>query len=215
MDGIHDLGGRESFGPIDVHEPEEPFHAAWEARLLGIVRGMSRPVPWSIDWFRHVRELIDPADYLTRPYYDQWLQTYAAMMIESGLASVSEIASGRSGTPRRGQPPPAPPQGVAQASTVAVRFDRATGQDPAFHVGERLRAIAFAIPVTPGSPSTCVVGPDGSRPSGVFMSCPTQPRGGGRRAEPLYTVSFAATDLWPEASGRRGPRLCRPLGELP
>ena len=33
MDGIHDLGGRDGYGPIDVNEPPEPFHAPWEARL--------------------------------------------------------------------------------------------------------------------------------------------------------------------------------------
>ena len=43
MDGIHDLGGREGYGPIDVGEPPEPFHAPWEARLLGIVRAFTRP----------------------------------------------------------------------------------------------------------------------------------------------------------------------------
>ena len=26
MDGIHDLGGRQGFGPIQVDEPEEQFH---------------------------------------------------------------------------------------------------------------------------------------------------------------------------------------------
>ena len=53
MDSIHDLGGRQGFGPIDTAEPHEPFHAPWEARLLGIVRAMSRPPPgWTIDWFR-------------------------------------------------------------------------------------------------------------------------------------------------------------------
>jgi nitrile hydratase len=203
MDGIHDLGGRQSFGPIDVHEPDEPFHAAWEARLLGIVRGMSRPVPWSLDWFRHVRELIDPADYLTRPYYDQWLQTYAAMMVESGLASVSEIASGRSDRPIARLPPPAPPQSVVEASAVAVRFDRDTGQVPVFVVGDPVRARTF------GHPGHCrmpqyVRGRTGLIHAirGVHVLPDTNLDGTGA-AEPLYTVSFAAADLWPEAVGRR------------
>jgi nitrile hydratase subunit beta len=33
MDGIHDLGGRQGFGPVDVDEPEEVFHEAWEGRV--------------------------------------------------------------------------------------------------------------------------------------------------------------------------------------
>ena len=63
MDSIHDLGGRQGFGPIDTAEPDEPFHAQWEARLLGIVRAMSRPPPgWTIDRFRFARESIAPVD---------------------------------------------------------------------------------------------------------------------------------------------------------
>src|SRR5215467_9809650 len=84
MDGIHDLGGRQGFGTINVHETEVPFHEPWEARVLGIVRAMSPAADWNIDWFRHCRELIEPVDYLTRPYFDQWLQTYAAMPCELG-----------------------------------------------------------------------------------------------------------------------------------
>ena len=54
MDGIHDLGGRQGYGPIDVNEPPEPFHAPWEARLFGITRAFTRPAMFSIapsaDW---------------------------------------------------------------------------------------------------------------------------------------------------------------------
>ena len=32
MDGIHDLGGRHGFGPIDRHGEDEGFHEAWEGR---------------------------------------------------------------------------------------------------------------------------------------------------------------------------------------
>ena len=91
MDGIHDLGGREGFGPIDVHESEEPFHAPWEPRVLGIVRAITRPLDWNLDWFRHCRELIDPLEYLNASYYDQWLSAYSVMLVNSGLATVGEM----------------------------------------------------------------------------------------------------------------------------
>jgi hypothetical protein len=44
----HDLGGREGFGAIDVHETEVLFHEPWVARVLGIVRAMSPAADWSI-----------------------------------------------------------------------------------------------------------------------------------------------------------------------
>ena len=110
MDGIHDLGGRQGFGPVETREPDEVFHAPWEGRVWGIVRAMTRPADWSIDWFRHCRELIDPVDYLTRPYFDQWVQTYAAMLVNSGAATVEEVASGRSQSTLSGLKPPMPPE---------------------------------------------------------------------------------------------------------
>lgn len=203
MDGIHDLGGREGYGPIDTAEPEEPFHAAWEARLLGIVRAMSRPTPWSIDWFRHVRELIDPADYLTRPYYDQWLQTYAAMMVDSGVASVEELASGQSARGIPGLPPPMAPTQVATAKSATSRFDREASTPPKFAVGDAVRTLRH------GSPGHTRL-PQYARDSvgrvvahrGAHVLPDTNMRGEGR-AEALYTVAFDAGELWPEAADRR------------
>src|SRR5262249_54844134 len=116
MDGIHDLGGREGYGPIDVGEPPEPFHAPWEARLFGIVRGDDRPATFSIDRFRHVRECIDPAEYLARRYYDQWLLAHAVMMVAAGAATIEELATGKSARSLPGLPQPMPPEKVPAAN---------------------------------------------------------------------------------------------------
>lgn len=212
MDGIHDLGGRQGFGPIDVAEPEEPFHEAWEGRLLGIVRGMSRVAPWSIDWFRYVRELIDPVDYLTRPYYDQWLQTYAAMMVNSGVATVDELASGRSAAPIPGLAPPAPPAAVAEAMKNMARFDRKSPAPPRFAVGETVRALGHA-----GFGHTRLPQYARGRRGTVTAShgahvLPDASARGEERAEPLYTVAFAARELWGEAGAPRD-RVCLDLWE--
>ena len=46
-------------------------------------------------------ELILPLDYLSRPYFDQWAQVYAALLINSGLATVAEVATGKAASPAR------------------------------------------------------------------------------------------------------------------
>jgi nitrile hydratase subunit beta len=202
MDGIHDLGGREGFGPIDVHEPQEPFHEPWEARVLGIVRAMSRPADWSIDWFRHCRELIDPVDYLSRPYYDQWLQTYAAMLVNSGVATVEELAAGIATSPAPGLPPPMAPADVAAAKKAVTRFDREAGP-PAFRVGDAVRAHDHGTAGHTRLPAYV------RGRAGRIEAChgahvlPDASARGESRAEPLYTVAFEASALWPEAAGRR------------
>ncbi|MCB1497854.1 MAG: nitrile hydratase subunit beta [Bauldia sp.] len=212
MDGIHDLGGRQGYGPIDVGEPEEPFHEAWEARMLGIVRSMSRVAPWSIDWFRHVRELIEPVDYLTRPYYDQWLQTYAAMMVNSGVATVGELASGKSAAAIPGLAPPMTPDKVAAATRNTARFDRPATEPPRFTVGEAVRARIDANPGHTRLPQY-VRGRRGEvtahHGAHVF---PDASAAGEERPETLYTVCFAATELWPEATAA-GDRVYLDLWE--
>jgi nitrile hydratase subunit beta len=200
MDGIHDLGGRQGFGPIDVNETEEPFHAVWEARLLGIVRAMSRPAPWSIDWFRYVRELIEPVDYLTRPYYDQWLQTYAAMMVNSGMVTVDELARGKAAATIPDLAPPAPPSAVAGAIRNTVRFDRESSARPRFAVDDLVRAQAHATPGHTRLPQYargCLGAVTAFHGAHVLPDASVL---GEERAEPLYTVAFAAMELWPEAT---------------
>ena len=88
MDGVHDLGGRQGFGPILGKHDDEPFHAEWEARAFGMAQSSAGGPGWSIDWFRHCRELIVPRDYLTRAYFDQWLVTLAAQMIDAGYLTI-------------------------------------------------------------------------------------------------------------------------------
>ena len=57
MDGVHDLGGVQGFGPIDIDRDERPFHHDWEARMWGLNEAMTggsrldhrlvAPCPWS------------------------------------------------------------------------------------------------------------------------------------------------------------------------
>ena len=203
MDSIHDLGGRQGFGAVDTGEPHEPFHAAWEARLLGIVRAMSRPPGWTIDRFRLARESIAPVDYLTRPYYDQWLQTYAALLIDSGVATAAEIASGKGGEKFPGLAAPMTAEAVATAKRSMVRFDRPLDRAPRFAVGDRV------VTRRDGAPGHTRLPLYARGRQGIITHhhgahvLPDRNVDGEGYAEPLYTVSFAATELWPDAEGRR------------
>ena len=202
MDGIHDLGGRQGFGAIDVHEPEEPFHEPWEARVRGIVNAISRPSDWSIDWFRHCRELIDPTDYLTRPYFDQWLQTYAAMMVNSGVATVEELASGQAKSSAPDLPPPMTAGDVGKKK-ASKSFEREIDAPSVFTLGDSVRVKSHGVlghtrlPAYARGRRGRIEAYHGAH---IF---PDANAHGEDRAEPLYTVGFDAAELWPEAEGRR------------
>lgn len=203
MDGIHDLGGRQGFGPVAVDEPEEQFHEPWEARVRGMVNAMSRAADWNIDWFRHCRELIEPVDYLSRPYFDQWIQTYAAMLVNSGLASVNELASGKATAPAPGLRPPMSAEQACRTSLGARRFDAPANTAPRFVPGDAVRTLAHGIATHTRLP--CYArGRHGriERHHGAHV-LPDANALGEKRHEHLYTVAFDAAELWPEAQGRR------------
>lgn len=197
MDGIHDLGGKQGFGRVDVAEPEQAFHSDWEERAYAIVRAMKKAPDWTLDKFRFTREQITPVDYLTRPYYDQWLQSYAAMMVASGVASVGEIASGRatSGPAELGAAP-GPGSVAAEQKQAGVTFAR-PAREPAFSVADRVVTKAHAHGGHTRLPSY-VRGHTGSiaHVRGGFIF-PDDSAQGTERAEPLYTVAFRASDIWP------------------
>ena len=202
MDGPHDLGGKQGFGPIAVAEKEEPFHSDWEARMWGIARSVRSVGGWNIDWWRHTRELIEPVDYLSRPYFDQWMQTYAALMVDSGIATVNEIASGRSTSPGPGVAPLAADK-VWKTANQTARFNREDGPKPRFKVGDRVRTRAHGIPTHTRLPAYAR-GRDGTieRYCGNHV-LPDASALGDERAEPLYTVAVDSGELWQEAKGRR------------
>ena len=78
MDGIHDLGGRDGFGPVIV-EPDEPvFHEPWERTARGlIIAVLGRIANPSGGAMRHTIERMDPALYLSTSYYEHWLTASA------------------------------------------------------------------------------------------------------------------------------------------
>ena len=64
MDGTHDLGGRQGFGPVPVDTGDAPFSHDWEWRMWALARaGIAHGI--TIDWFRHGLERMVPADYLS------------------------------------------------------------------------------------------------------------------------------------------------------
>jgi nitrile hydratase len=203
MDGPHDLGGKQGFGPVATDEKEEPFHSDWEARMWAMDHSIRYPPGWNIDWWRHSRELIAPVDYLTRPYFDQWMQTYAALLVDSGIATIGELASGHATTPGPALKPPLGPERVRAAASRKTRYDRESGPAPSFRVGERVRARLHGSPTHTRLPAY-VRGRKGTveRVCGNHLLPDAMSRGE-ERAEPLYTVMFDAGELWPEAKGRK------------
>jgi nitrile hydratase subunit beta len=48
MDAVHDMGGMDGFGKVDVEKNEPVFHASWEGRVLAIQRAMAYARPFAL-----------------------------------------------------------------------------------------------------------------------------------------------------------------------
>ena len=203
MDGVHDLGGREGFGPIQEKDDDKPFHADWEMRAFAIHQASAGGRDWTIDWFRFCRELTPPVDYLTRPYFDQWMTTQAAELIDEGYLTLDEIKAGVSAfTPT----PTAPPATVESARAFVKNpksFVLEAGAPPRFALADTVRCRLDG-----GSGHTRLPGYVRGRAGVVHAhhgghALPDASSRGEQRGEHLYTVRFASADLWPEATGSR------------
>ena len=70
MNGVHDMGGMQGFGPIEREVNEPVFHAPWEGRVITMVLAIAAWGKFGADQRRTVRELIPPAEFLRMSYFE-------------------------------------------------------------------------------------------------------------------------------------------------
>ncbi|MCB1394634.1 MAG: nitrile hydratase subunit beta [Rhodobacteraceae bacterium] len=95
MNGPHDLGGQMGFGPVAPEQDEPQYHAAWEARAMGVTLACGALGCWPLDEGRFARESLHPAIYYNATYYEIWIRALESLLVKYGLVSAGELASGR------------------------------------------------------------------------------------------------------------------------
>lgn len=204
MNGVHDMGGQQNMGPV-VYETNEPvFHAPWEGRIYALNRAMRAWRKWSLDTDRHGLELMTPVDYLRMSYYERWVYRLEAQLLQYGLVSKEEIES-RKADP--GSPKANPPlslatsdrwlnRGIAPAHDPTVR--------PLFRVRQRVRARNInptghtRLPRYARGKNGVIV-----RDHGVYLFPDTNAHFQGEKRQHVYSVRFAAQELWGEHASPR------------
>jgi len=137
MDGIHDVGGRQGFGPIKITDTDLPFPTDWEARAFGITNSVTSASDYSSDKFRYTREQLPPLEYLTAPYFEQWMRCAMSMLVGSGLVTAEELATGRSdGTIPAGVGPAKTKEEARAGTRAPVKFDGPFNGAPEFASGD-------------------------------------------------------------------------------
>lgn len=197
MNGIHDLGGMTCFGPI-VREDNEPvFHAPWERRVFAMTMLTMGAVD-TLDAFRHAIERMDPVHYLTSTYYEHWLTALETLLVEHGLVTAEELATGTVRTPAAAVRTPLPPEAIVAIVRRGVPADRPAEQrEPRFRPGDQVVARNLH-PAGHTRLPRYVRGKRGviARVHGTFVYPDTNAHGGGEQPQPVYSVRFAARELW-------------------
>jgi len=187
VDGIHDLGGMQGFGPVD-HSPAEPaFQHRWEAAARALLMVVAGAVQASGGEFRHSIERMVPGHYLAAGYYERWLTAAATLAAEHGLVTSSELDARAGGRFPLSGPVLAPP--VLDAGPDV--------SEPRFGAGDQVRVREWH----PAGHTRCpryVRGKPGVvlRIDGTHSVPDVEAHGTARRQEPTYSVRFDAADLW-------------------
>jgi len=187
MDGVHDVGGLDGFGPVDAPASEPVFHEDWERRVfrLNLAVGMGlRPTGGR---FRHSIERMDPAHYLGSSYYEHWLTGAASFLVEKGVVSTEELEERAGGRfpisrPDRGAAPEVGDKteaGFKVGDNVRVREWHPLGHTREPRYGQ-------------GKVGTVV------RVDGAFNLPDVEAHEDRKVLNPTYSVRFSADELWGE-----------------
>ena len=191
------MGGMDGFGKV-TPEPNEPvFHAAWEARVLALVRAMGAAGAFNIDTSRFYREALPPHVYLSSSYYKKWLLGLEGLLIDEGYVGADEVKAGHALAPAK--PLTRGPFKRDDVERIMVRgkFGRPAPAPAKFKPGDRVRAKNIH-PATHTRLPRYVRGHVGvvERDHGCQVFPDSAAIGAGENPQWLYTVVFDSAELW-------------------
>jgi len=218
LNGVHDTGGTDGFGAIARESDEPVFHEEWERRVFGLFHqwirgqiadntGAGQP-PTPLDAFRHRLERLNPIRYLGSSYYERWLAGLESALVEAGTLTADEIharleqlATDPDGPMLRHEDPA---RADRLASAVRAGRDdsqRKIRQRPRFRSGDKIVTRNLnphghtRLPRYARGKHGIIIAHHGAH---VFPD--SNAHGQGENPQHLYTVRFAARELWGESA---------------
>jgi len=192
MDGIHDLGGMNGFGGVEIEADEPVFHENWESLAFALnFLSVGAIRAYNVDEYRHSIERMDPVHYLLAGYYERVLTGVATLLVEKGVVRREELERRAGGAfplanPVAANPTadltPQPRARFAVGDKVIVRNMHPAGHTrvPRYVRGKR----GVVVKVAP-----------------AFSFPDAAAHGMAHREEHTYHVEFAARELWADAAG--------------
>ena len=202
MTRVHDMGGRFGDGPV-VPEPQGvvPFKEDWHEAALSLTVASGAFGKWNIDVSRYAREKLSPKDYSRFSYYEKWIAALADLLVETGVVTREELTTGRPG------PDPAGLDTVTgeRMATLLAKggpASRDSAITPVFQIGQAVRTLRPAANrLVDGGHTRLPQYAAGAKGRILrYHGCHVLPDSNahflGEAPEPLYTVVFAASELW-------------------
>jgi nitrile hydratase beta subunit len=205
VNGIHDLGGADGFGPIIIEEDEPVWHAEWEKAAFSFFPQSAVAGYFNLDEFRASMEKIPPVEYLTTSYYMHWMHAFEEYL-ERDDASFPDELERRTKQYLEDPSLPLPETVNHELADVIVNLahsgapaDRPVDSPPTFKVGDRVR-VSATVPVTHTRKVGYVRGAVGEVVllHGGYVFPDSAAAGKGESPEHVYGVRFDAADLFGE-----------------
>jgi nitrile hydratase beta subunit len=204
VNGVHDMGGMQDFGPVHPESNEPAFHALWEGRAFALNQAAGAWRKWSVDAWRHKIEALPPADYLRMSYYERWFAAVSELLVDSGLVTRAEIENGE---PAPGYVKATPPLTADQVPFM-LRSGAIASRDVTvvsrFHAGQHVRTLNInptghtRLPRYARDKRGTI-----HRDHGVYVFPDTSAHSLGEKPQHVYSVRFIAHELWGEQASAR------------
>ncbi len=196
MNGVHDLGGMDGFGPIVREEDERVFHSEWEGRMFALALSTMASRCFNVDEFRRTIERMPPVQYLSASYYERWLRAIESLLAEKGIITRDELESAMRGAVEGGAP-----LATARAESKPARLNEKVpaqmDRRPRFCVGQQI----LTKNINPAGHTRLPRYARGKRGVvrhdwGVFVFPDRHAHGLGPNPQHCYGVEFKARELW-------------------
>ncbi|MGH1490537.1 MAG: nitrile hydratase subunit beta [Acidimicrobiales bacterium] len=203
MDGIHDMGGTEGYGPVPyIAEEVVRMTNRWEAFSGAALFALMRSGKSNIDAHRHRIERLDPSRYLPISYWGRWLASIESAAVDQGIAEQSEIDAAIAALghdPASTAPPPRMnPVTALESRSNDSTFLRSIDTPPRFAVGDQVSTLSHAPSSGHHRLPRYVRGRTGtiarSYPAFTFPDAVAHNKG--EQPTYVYAVGFSATELW-------------------
>jgi nitrile hydratase beta subunit len=197
MNGPHDMGGTQSVAALVPERDEPVFHAEWERRAFAVTVAMGATGTWNLDMARSARESLPPAQYLASSYYRIWFEALQKLLLAKGLVAADEIRDGKATQAPAANVRTLAADRVASAMAKGSPTQREAAAAARFEVGDSVRTRNMHPATHTRLPRYC----RGRRGEvvavrGVHVFPDTHALGLGEQPQWLYTIEFAATELW-------------------